>query len=181
MLRDRIYVITDLLMGAVWADEKLLAEEEVAVRELLGELLEVGDAGLPDNIDRHIADFVPDRFSMEIAAREFDADPAASKRKLLELVAVVIHADGVLDASEDAYLRALGSALGLAPEDYRDLVLDHDVSELRAALERLRAAPPPMVTPVGRSSRPPPPPMVDREAVAAPPPPRLPSDLDADD
>jgi uncharacterized tellurite resistance protein B-like protein len=138
-VKDRILVITDLLLGAVYADDTLKGEEEDAVRKLLGELLG-GD--LPMEVDMRIKTFPANTFDMKATARDFASDPPIQKRKLLELVCAVRDADSEIDLAEDDYVRALGQALGMKKEEYADLTLDYEVEDLRSSLNALRGPPP---------------------------------------
>lgn len=140
-VQDRILVITDLLLGAVYADENLKGEEEDAVRRLLGELLG-GD--VPPTVDERIKTFPAHTFDMKAAAADFASDPPIQKRKLLELVCAVRDADEEIDLAEDEYVRALGQALGMKKEEYADLTLDYEVSDLRSSFTELRGGPPPV-------------------------------------
>jgi len=159
MIGDRTLTLTDLMLGAVYADDDFTVDEQRAVRKLLGDLMGVAADALPANVEDRIRQFDPLRFDPAAAANEFKDDPVAGKRRLLELVGRLVTADGVVDMREDEYLRRLAAMLGLEYGDYRDLALDCDVSELREHFEKLRAAPPPRVGD-RRSSRPPPPPLV---------------------
>ncbi|MBZ0119854.1 MAG: TerB family tellurite resistance protein [Sandaracinaceae bacterium] len=161
MPRDRILTLTDLLLGALYADHEFTADEQRAVRQLLADLLSVTPDTLPANVEERIRTFDPLRFDLVASAHEFRDDPPNSKRRLLELVGRMVNADGVVELREDEYLRELAAHLGLEYSDYHDLVLDHDIEELRGHFDKLRAPPPPMVHKTGQSSRPPPPPMVD--------------------
>ncbi len=183
-VRDRILVLTDLFLGALWADDEFNEDEQHAVRALLADLLIVTPETLPEEVEGRITGFDPLTFDLEAAAAEFDADPPMAKRRLLELVGKMVDADGVVDMAEDEYLRRLAGLLDMEYADYSDLVLDYDVEELRETFESLRVPPPPMVTP-GRTSRPPPPPLVASRAVpnelpegAAVPPPLVPTPED---
>ncbi|MGE0790956.1 MAG: TerB family tellurite resistance protein [Sandaracinaceae bacterium] len=158
-VRDRILVITDLFLGALWADDEFTEDEQTAVRALLADLLLVTPTTLPEPVESRIRDFEPLSFDLEAAARDFEADPPMAKRRLLELVGKMVDADGVLDMAEDEYLRRLARCLGMEYADYSDLVLDVDITELRATFEELRSPPPPLVSET-RTSRPPPPPIV---------------------
>lgn len=141
-VQDRILVITDLLLGAVYADEKLKGAEDKAVRRLLGELL--GEEQLPPEVDERIKTFPVGTFDLKATAADFGEDPPIKKRKLLELVCAVRDADDEIDLAEDDYVRALGQALGMKKEEYADLTLDYEVAELRESLSELRAVPPPV-------------------------------------
>jgi uncharacterized tellurite resistance protein B-like protein len=140
-VKDRILVITDLLLGAVYADDKLKGAEEEAVRKLLGELLG-GD--VPSEVDQRIKTFPAHTFDMKATAQDFAKDPPINKRKLLELVCAVRDADEEIDLAEDDYVRALGAALGMKKEEYADLTLEYEVTDLRTSLNALRAMPPPI-------------------------------------
>ena len=54
----------------------------------------------------------------------FAGDPPAVKRRLLELIGAVHAADGEIDFAEDDHMRAVGAALGLPPEAFKELVVD---------------------------------------------------------
>lgn len=139
-VEDRIDVIIDLLLGAAYADEQLRGSEEESVRKLLAGLLGAGE--LPAAVEDRIAAFTPEGFDLAATAEDFAADPPINKRKLLELVAAVTDADGESAFAEDDYLRRLGLAVGLEPEEFADLTLDYEVEELRPNLAALRSPPP---------------------------------------
>jgi hypothetical protein len=151
-VRDRILVITDLFLGALWADDEFSEDEQKAVRKLLADLLGDGEALLPEAVEERIAEFDPLKIDLEAAA----------------------------DAREDEYLGRLGDCLGVERTAYSDLVLDYEIEELREHFEQLRVPPPPMVDQKGRSTKPPPPPIVEAGAApvmnapAAPPVPSVP-------
>ncbi|MEC7519179.1 MAG: TerB family tellurite resistance protein [Myxococcota bacterium] len=184
-VRDRILVITELFLGALWADEEFTEDEQRAVRKLLADLMLCTPDTLPANVEERIQSFDPLAFDIDAAAKDFEADPPMAKRRLLELVGKMVDADGVMDMKEDEYLRRLAKALDMEYSEYSDLVLDYEIEELRESFEALRTPPPPMVASDGRSSRPPPPPIVDEIAapnlgVHAPPPPPPLVDRDED-
>lgn len=161
-VRDRILVLTDLFMGALWADDEFSEDEQKAVRALLADLLLVTPTTLPDEVEERIVKFDPLAFDLESAAGDFAADPPMAKRRLLELVGRMVDADGVVDMKEDEYLRRLAGLLGMEYSEYSDLVLDFEIDELRDTFERLRSPPPPMAN---TKPKPPPPPMVDEASV----------------
>lgn len=164
-VRDRILVLTDLFMGALWADDEFTEDEQKAVRALLADLLLVTPQTLPEPVENRIVSFEPLAFDLESAAADFAADPPMAKRRLLELVGRMVDADGVVDMKEDEYLRKLAGLLGMDYEEYGDLVLDYEIDELRESFEQLRAPPPPLV---GEKSAPPAapePPLVEEGSV----------------
>ncbi len=160
-VRDRILVLTDLFLGALWADDEFSDDEQKAVRKLLADLLLVSPNELPEAVEERIRTFDPLKFDLDAAAADFAADPPMAKRRLLELVGRMVDADGIVDMQEDEYLRRLAGLLGMEYSDYSDLVLTYEVDELRESFAALRNPPPPLVTPGGKSSRPPPPPLVE--------------------
>jgi hypothetical protein len=119
-MKDRIFVVADLMMGAAYADAKLEGAEKATIRKLLREILAV--ASLPMDLDVHIDSWKPEGFDMEATAKAFADDPQALKRKLLDLLSAVHAADQEFDLAEDAYLRQVGKAIGLPEERFRDLV-----------------------------------------------------------
>jgi uncharacterized tellurite resistance protein B-like protein len=135
-VRDRIILLTDLLLGAVHADDNRAGEEEAAVRQLLSQLL--GDEPLPPEVDARIKAFPADSFDLGGAAADFASDPPIQKRKLLELVAAVRDADGEIALAEDQYMVALAKALGMDESEYSDLTLDYEIEDLRSSLDALR-------------------------------------------
>lgn len=128
-VRDRILVLTDLFLGA--------ETHRHAVRTMLADLLLVAPQELPPEVEARIGSFEPARFDLRDAARSFLRDPPMQRRRLLELVAHLVEADGVVDLAQDEYLRRLGSHLGMAPEDYEDLVLEYEIEELRQSFIEL--------------------------------------------
>ncbi len=135
---ERLLALTDLLLGAVYADGKLRDAEEEAVREQLRTVL----GELTERIEERIKTFPVGTFDLEATAARFAEDPPVSRRKLLELLAAVRDADGEIDLSEDAYMRRVAEAVGLKPEDYADLTLDYEVEVLRASAASLAEPPP---------------------------------------
>lgn len=137
-VRDRILVITDLMLGALHADATMTGEEERAVRELLAKLLLVTPEALPEPVDQRIRSFSLATFDIERAASEFLRDPPMRKRRLLELIAALTDRDGT-DLSEDEYLRDLAQCLGMSQEDCRGIVLDYEIEQLRQGFDAIRA------------------------------------------
>jgi uncharacterized tellurite resistance protein B-like protein len=119
---DRLPLVADLLMDAAYADDRLEGEEKSAVKRMLREIL--GVPSLPIDLDFRIDEFDPQRFDRGKVLAAFTNDPKHLKQRLLELVAAVHASDGEIDFAEDAQLRAVGAGLGLAPEDFQDLVVE---------------------------------------------------------
>ena len=141
-VRHRITLITDLFLGAAFADGGFVDREREYIRSLLRDLLVV--EALPDALEQHIARFDPASFDLARAAADFHADPPMSRRRLLELIAYVALADGHMVDAEDAFIRKLGSALALSEEDYRDLTLDPEAQEHRRSFIELARIPIPL-------------------------------------
>lgn len=135
-VRDRIGVITDLLLGAVYADGHFAASEQKAVRRMLSDL--TVKPMLDPEVEARILCFDPASFDVMAAAQDFAADPPMNKRRLLELVAQLCLADGEFDLSEDDYLHALARGLGMRPTEYQDIVLDYEIHALRESFELIR-------------------------------------------
>jgi uncharacterized tellurite resistance protein B-like protein len=135
-VRDRIGVITDLFLGAAYADRRFADAERSAVARLLCDLIVRPE--LPPELRARIDAFDPQRFDLQAAARDFASDPPMNRRRLLELVAQLCVADGEFDLDEDDYLHQLARALGMRPSEYEDIVLDYEVHQLRQSFELLR-------------------------------------------
>ena len=136
-MKDRLPLVADLLMEAAHADNRLHGEEKDAVKHLLCGILEV--TSLPMDLAFHIDEFDAKGFDRGVATKAFAADPPALKKRLLELIATVHAADGELDLAEDAHLRAVGDALGLPAESFKELVVDVvEEIDLGEDLDRLR-------------------------------------------
>lgn len=121
-MKQHIETITQLLLGAAYADKRLAGAEITRIRSLLSTLL--GGVEVPEHLLHLINRFSPAAFNVQQAAAGLSGLSAADKRKLLELVASVNDADEELDLAEDIYLRTLAAALGLAEEEYSDLTLE---------------------------------------------------------
>ena len=137
-VRDRIDTITQLFLGALYADRRCAEAEKREVRRLLCDLIVRPE--LPPELEHLIDNFNPDAFDLEAVARDFASDPPMNRRRLLELVAQLCMADGELDLDEDDYVHRLARALGMAPSEYEDLVLDYETQDLRKSFEMLRVS-----------------------------------------
>lgn len=137
-VRDRIGTIAQLFLGALYADRRCADAEKKAVRRLLSDLIVRPE--LPPELEQLIEAFNPDSFDLDAVARDFANDPPMNRRRLLELVAQLCLADGELDLDEDDYLHRLARALGMAPAEYEDLVLDYETQDLRMSVEMLRVS-----------------------------------------
>lgn len=137
-VRDRIDTLTQLFLGALYADRRCVEAEKRAVRRLLTDLIVRPE--LPAEVEAMIEQFEPERFDLEATARDFAKDPPMNRRRLLELVAQLCLADGELDLDEDDYLHRLARALEMHPSEYEDLVLDYETQELRKSFEMLRVS-----------------------------------------
>jgi uncharacterized tellurite resistance protein B-like protein len=136
-MKDRLPLVADLLMDAAYADRRLEGEEKAMVKRLLCGILEV-DA-LPMDLAFRADEFDPGRFDRAATLAAFKEDPLDLRHRLLELLAAVHGADGEIDFAEDDHLRAVGAALGVPPEDFRELVVDIvEEIDLGDDLERLR-------------------------------------------
>lgn len=131
-MKQHVETITNLLLGAAYADKRLEGAEVARIRTLLATLLE---GAVPERLQAQIQSFSPAAFRVQEAAATLAALGAADKRRLLELIASVHEADGELAVAEDAYLRRVAEALGLPESEYKDLALEIlEEDELRGML-----------------------------------------------
>jgi hypothetical protein len=121
-VRDRIELLTDLLLAAAFADRECGDKERAYVGDVLQDLLST--RVLPDPLRQRIERFDPEGFDLQAAVRDFALDPPMSRRRLMELAVYVTLSDGQQNVEESAFLRELGQALGLAPSDYTELTSD---------------------------------------------------------
>lgn len=130
--RERILPMTEILLGAVYADDERTDEEIAAVRKLLASVF---DGELPAEVAERLDSFDPKAFALDVAIEPFADDAPELKRKLLELVAAVRDADEIVDLDEDAYIARVAGMLGVAKSDYADLVLDLEIEEMGEVAE----------------------------------------------
>ena len=116
-MKEHIDTITDLLLGAAYADKRLESKERDAITNMLSKLLGVSD--LPDAQRDRIKGFNPAKLDVSAAAAKLSSLGDADKRKVLDLVASVTESDDEIDLAEDAYLRKVAIGLGI-PEDEID-------------------------------------------------------------
>jgi uncharacterized tellurite resistance protein B-like protein len=137
---ERLIPLSDLLLGAAYADGHFAAREKEKVAELLTTLLD--EAALPSALAAWIDAFDPKSFNLSASCAEFAEDAPVEKRQLLELIAAVHDADEELDLAEDDYLKAVAAELD-ATDQLDGLALVIEIEKLRTSMNRLRAVPPP--------------------------------------
>lgn len=138
-LADRILPLTDLLLGAAYADKELKDQERDEVRALLEEL--AGE--LPVDVEVRLTSFDPAAFDLAKAAAPFRADSEDDRKRLLHLVSAVNESDEEIDFSEDDYLRDLAKALGLPDSALHGLTIEMDLDESFAQVRKGPPPPPP--------------------------------------
>ncbi len=110
-MKAKIETITNLLLGAAYADKRLEGREIDEIRTLLLRLL--GATELPGAVADQIASFNPAKFEPAEAAASLQDLDEPERRKVLEMVAAVHDADDEIDLDEDAYLRTVAKGLGI--------------------------------------------------------------------
>lgn len=121
-MNEHIDTITDLLLGAAYADKRLEGDELVAISKMLCKLLGVDE--LPSAQTSRISAFNPAKFNVSTAASSLSSLSDDDKHKLLELVASVNESDDVIDFDEDAYLRKVAEGLGVDDEKIQDMTIE---------------------------------------------------------
>lgn len=129
---ERILPMTDVLLGAVYADSERTDAEIAAVKKLI---TSVFDGELPADVAARLDDFDASKFELDTALEPFVSDPPELHRKLLELVAAVRDADEIHDLEEDAYITRVAGMLGVPKLAYADLVLDLEIEDLSEVAE----------------------------------------------
>jgi uncharacterized tellurite resistance protein B-like protein len=111
-MKEHIDTITDLLLGAAYADKRLEGDEIDAITKLVCKLL--GAEALPDAQAAQLKAFNPAKFDVAAAGSTLSGLSDDDKKRVLELVASINESDEVIDLDEDAYLRKVAAALGVA-------------------------------------------------------------------
>jgi uncharacterized tellurite resistance protein B-like protein len=121
-MKEHIDTITDLMLGAAYADKRLEGRELDAIRSMVVKLL--GSKALPQAHEDRIKSFNPARFDAKAAAASLATLDDDGKHKVLELVATVMDSDDELDLAEDAYLRKVAEGLGLGAKDLEGMTIE---------------------------------------------------------
>jgi putative colanic acid biosynthesis UDP-glucose lipid carrier transferase len=117
-----IVPVADLMLAAAHADDHFCECERHTVHGLLCQL--TGTETLPELLEKRISRFDPRRFDLQSTAEAFVQRSAIAKRRLLELIRLVCEADASVDLRENHFMQDLVLALGMAPAEYRDLVVE---------------------------------------------------------
>ncbi len=121
-MKEHIDTITDLLLGAAYADKRLEGDELSAISKMLCKLL--GASELPADQKSRLQSFNPAKFDVDKAASSLSGLSSEDKRKVVELVASVNDADEELDFDEDAYLRKVALGMGMKEEELEGLTIE---------------------------------------------------------
>lgn len=121
-MKEHIDTITDLMLGAAYADKRLEGRELDAIRSMVVKLL--GSPALPQAQEDRIKSFNPAKHDAKAAAASLASLSTDHKRKVLELVATVTESDDELDLAEDAYLRKVADGLGLGDEELEGMTIE---------------------------------------------------------
>ena len=125
MTTDRILPLSELLLGAAYADKELKDQEKDEVRSLLEGL----GGELSSEVEQKIEQFDPSKFDVRQSATAFKGDSEEERKKLLYLVAAVNEADDEIDFDEDEYLRTLADALALPKSALEGLTVEIETEE----------------------------------------------------
>jgi len=136
-----LMAVADILLGAAYADGTGDGSEILAVRDLLKEI--TGAKDLAPELEKRVSTFSVKSFDLEKSAKAFKDGAKITPRRVLELCATIRDADEEHDLAEDDYIKAVGKALGMKESDYKDLTLDYDVEEVKAAFAGTASKPPP--------------------------------------
>ncbi|MEM9460823.1 MAG: TerB family tellurite resistance protein [Myxococcota bacterium] len=121
-LKEHIDTITDLLLGAAYADKRLEGQELDAIRSMVTKLM--GATAVPEAQQARIKAFNPAKHDAAAAAASLASLPQEHKRKIIDLVATVTESDDEIDFAEDAYLRKVAQGLGLSDEEIAGLTIE---------------------------------------------------------
>jgi uncharacterized tellurite resistance protein B-like protein len=131
-MKHHILTITDLLLGAAYADKRLEGQEKDKIRSLLSKLL--GGKTIPAEVEARFREFSPAAFDVDAAGKSV-SHLGKDRRKILEMIAAVSESDQEIDLAEDRYLRRAAVAMGMAEKEFRDLIVDfQEVDDLEGIL-----------------------------------------------
>lgn len=131
-IKDHIPTITDLLLGAAYADHRLEGQETDKIRTILSKLS--GNKRLADSVEERFKSFSPAAFDVEAAGKRL-SHLGDDRRKILEMIAAVHESDEEIDLTEDRYLRRAAEGMGVPNKELDDLVVDfQEIDELEGIL-----------------------------------------------
>jgi uncharacterized tellurite resistance protein B-like protein len=131
-MKEHVETITNLLLGAAYADKRLEGDEIATIERVLCALL--GSDELPQAQRDQISSFSPAKFDVAAAAATLEG-LGDDRRKVLEMITAIHDADEELDLAEDAYLGKAAAGMGLSDQEYKDLTLQIvEVDELSGSL-----------------------------------------------
>ncbi len=131
-MKEHVETITNLLLGAAYADKRLQGDEVASIRKLLTTLL--GVDSLPGAQSDQIASFSPAKFNAEEAAASLKVLSAEDRRRVVDMIVAVHESDEELDLAEDAYLERVAKGIGLSDEEIGELTLEVEIEELAGSL-----------------------------------------------
>ena len=126
-MKAHVETITNLLLGAAYADKRLEGREIEAIHRVLNKIL--GTDELPAAQQEQMRSFNPAKFDVATAGAALASVSDDEKRKVLELIATVNDSDETLDLAESEYLAKVARAMGMPESAFSDLtieVLDDD-------------------------------------------------------
>jgi len=121
-MKEQIDIITDLLLGAAYADKRLEGRELDTIRGLLERI--VDESPLPAAQEQRIKSFNPAKHDASKAAAQLASLSAEDKRTVVDLVAWVTEADDEIDMAEDDYLRKVAIGIGLSEKEVAELTIE---------------------------------------------------------
>ena len=131
-MKDHVETITNLLLGAAYADKRLQGDEVASIRSLLLKLL--GTSELPSAQSDQIANFSPAKFNAEEAAASLKVLDDDDRRKVVDMIVAIHESDDELDLAEDDYLTKVAKAIGMSDEEVSGLTLHVEIEELAGSL-----------------------------------------------
>ncbi len=121
-MKQHVETITNLLMGAAYADKRLEGKEVDSIRSILNKIL--GTRELPAERQAQMIGFNPAKFNLGGSTAGLQSLSSHDKRKILELIATVNDSDDELDMDESEYLRKVALGLGLGERSFSDLTIE---------------------------------------------------------
>jgi uncharacterized tellurite resistance protein B-like protein len=126
-MTTRIEAICDLLLAAAHADDKFVESERQVIEQIL-----CGIEGT-DKLDPRLAARMtfkkPDEIDVFATAERFAHESEDNRRLLMQLIAAVHEADGILDLEEDELVIVVAGALGFSVDEIQEFIIDFGEDE----------------------------------------------------
>jgi uncharacterized membrane protein YebE (DUF533 family) len=122
LTRKETELLTDLLMGAAFADEHLENIEKETVEKILLEVTK--EKSIPLWLSTYIESFKPGSFDITKNCKELGISGGEEAKMLISLLVRITDSDDIHDMDEGSYLIKVAKAVNAPKEVYEDLTVE---------------------------------------------------------